>query len=142
MFLPEFFPDNFHTGWPKVRVGFRVRVGFHGVLCKMFCHFTGTTRRTHFFPCLYVFVHALHIIGDSLGASRPLLDWYAVVLTVTPRPNLLQNARVSVFCVCACFRSQWCFRVVNESGQVLLLLSLIAIGREIGQEVQVSQSFL
>lgn len=39
---------------------------------------------------------------------------------------------------CACFRSQWCFRVVNESGQVLLLLSLIAIGREIGQEVQVS----
>lgn len=94
-----------------------------------------------FFPCFYVFVHALHIIGDSLGASRPLLDWYAVVLTVTPRPDLLQNARVSVFCVCACFRSQWCFRVVNESGQVLLLLSLIAIGREIGQEVQVSTAF-
>lgn len=34
-------------------------------------------------------------------------------------------------------RAQWCFRVVNESGQVLLLLSLIAIGREIGREVQV-----
>ncbi|CAM9530988.1 unnamed protein product, partial [Hapterophycus canaliculatus] len=29
-----------------------------------------------------------------------------------------------------------CFRVVNESGQVLFLLSLIAIGREIGREVQ------
>lgn len=34
-------------------------------------------------------------------------------------------------------RAQWCFRVVNESGQVILLLSLIAIGREIGREVQV-----
>lgn len=32
---------------------------------------------------------------------------------------------------------QWCFRVVNESGQVLFLLSMIAIGREIGKEVQV-----
>lgn len=29
------------------------------------------------------------------------------------------------------------FRVANESGQVLLLLSLIAIGREIGKEIQV-----
>lgn len=46
------------------------------------------------------------------------------------------------FCVCACFRAQWCFRVVNESGQVLLLLSLIAIGREIGKEVQVSKRFV
>lgn len=36
-------------------------------------------------------------------------------------------------------RAQWCFRVVNESGQVLLLLSLIAIGREIGREVQVRE---
>ena len=32
--------------------------------------------------------------------------------------------------------------MVNESGQVLLLLSLIAIGREIGQEVQVSRVFV
>lgn len=37
--------------------------------------------------------------------------------------------------VCA----QWCFRVVNESGQVALLLSVIAIGREIGREVQVRE---
>lgn len=29
------------------------------------------------------------------------------------------------------------FRVANESGQVLLLLSLISIGREIGKEIQV-----
>lgn len=35
--------------------------------------------------------------------------------------------------------AQWCFRVVNESGQVILLLSLIAIGREIGREVQVRE---
>lgn len=33
---------------------------------------------------------------------------------------------------------KWCFRVANETGQVLLLLSLIAIGREIGKEMQVS----
>lgn len=36
-------------------------------------------------------------------------------------------------------RPQCCFRVVNESGQVLFLLSLIAIGREIGREVQVRE---
>eukprot|EP00752_Nemacystus_decipiens_P011149 g9905.t1 len=36
---------------------------------------------------------------------------------------------------------EWCFRVVNESGQVLLLLSLIAIGREIGREVQAADNF-
>lgn len=34
---------------------------------------------------------------------------------------------------------KWCFRVANASGQVLLLLSLIAVGREIGKEVQVRQ---
>ncbi|CAM9246335.1 unnamed protein product [Laminaria digitata] len=33
------------------------------------------------------------------------------------------------------------FRVANESGQVLLLLSLIAIGREIGKEVQAADDF-
>lgn len=36
-------------------------------------------------------------------------------------------------------RLQCCFRVVNEAGQVLFLLSLIAIGREIGREVQVRE---
>ncbi|CAM9287564.1 unnamed protein product [Ectocarpus fasciculatus] len=36
---------------------------------------------------------------------------------------------------------EWCFRVVNETGQVLFLLSVIVIGREIGREVQAADNF-
>lgn len=69
---------------------------------------------------------------------------YAYLALWTTLPFCV-HVRVCVFlCVYLCLYviyrlgwKQWCFRVANESGQVLLLLSVIGISREISQEVQV-----
>lgn len=65
--------------------------------------------------------------------------WSDVWCLCMPLGNM-SLMRMCRLCFCA-MPEQSIFRVANESGQVLLLLSLIAIGREIGKEIQVRETY-